>query len=123
MKLHQAYTCYNQLHPEHAPRSSHVADCLANRLGPVIAATDYIQLYATQIREAILQPYYTLGTDGYGRSDTRVALRDHFEVDAKMIVYVSLKALVDQGVFELDALLAARTALGIDVDRVDPILS
>ncbi len=111
---------YNRLHPSETPKLSHVESCLANRKGPVIAATDYIQLYAEQIRPAIKQPYYVLGTDGFGRSDTRVALRDFFEVDAKSIVYTSLKALMDQGDFDLKDLEQAMKDLGVDAEKPDP---
>jgi pyruvate dehydrogenase E1 component len=109
------------LSPEKEIKKSHVAACLENRQGPVISATDYIHLYADQIRSAIDAPYYVLGTDGFGRSDTRVQLRHYFEVDAKMIVYVALKALHDEGVFEQAALIKAREDLGIDPNKLEPI--
>jgi pyruvate dehydrogenase E1 component len=112
---------YNRLHPQAAPKSSHLQTCLANRVGPVIAATDQIKMYANQIRQAVLAPYYVLGTDGYGRSDTRDALRDFFEVDAKMIVYTALKALLDQDKIKHAVLQKAIEKLGIDMDRVDPV--
>lgn len=79
-----------------------------------------MKLLANQIREAVKQPYYVLGTDGFGRSDTRPALRDFFEVDAKMVVYTALKALADQNEFEKDQLLSAMKKLGIDPNRPDP---
>ena len=76
---------------------------------PVIATTDYMRLYADQIRTQISAPYYVLGTDGFGRSDTRAALRDFFEVDAKMIAYTALKALHDQGDFSSEFIKSTST--------------
>ncbi len=111
---------YNRLHPEKEPKISHVSHCLAKKAGPIIAATDYIRLYAEQIRQSITQPYVVLGTDGYGRSDGRRNLRDFFEVDAKMIVYTTLKALSDQGNFPRDQLVAEQKKLNIASDRPDP---
>lgn len=114
---------YNRLHPEETPKQSHVAACLEQHAGPVIAATDYMRLVAEQIRPALSgREYYVLGTDGYGRSDTRAALRDFFEVDAKMIVYTALKALADRGEFDKTALNKAIQSLKIDTKRIDPWL-
>jgi pyruvate dehydrogenase E1 component len=110
----------NRLHPDQKATINYVSQCLDNRPGPVIAATDYIKLYAEQIRQSIKVPYVVLGTDGYGRSDSRTNLRDFFEVDAKMIAYTALTALHDQGNFSLDELLAARKKLMIAADRLDP---
>lgn len=114
---------HNRLHAgsEQANRQSHVQQCLQGRSGPVIAATDYLKLFADQIRQAVEQPYHVLGTDGYGRSDTRAALRDFFEVNANMIAYTALQALVDMGEWPAEKLVAAKQQLGIDADRVDPI--
>lgn len=111
---------YNRLHPQETSKKSYVEECFHDRKGPVIAATDYIKLQANQIRQAIKKPYYVLGTDGFGRSDTRSVLRDFFEVDAKMIVYTALKALTDQGEFEMGQLINAIQKLGIDPHRPDP---
>lgn len=112
---------YNRLHPDKPARQSHVAKCLQDRPGPVIAATDYMKLFADQIRQAIIQPYHVLGTDGFGRSDTREALRDFFEVDAKHIAYTAIKALVDLGELPKTAAKTALKKLAIDVNRDDPI--
>jgi len=111
---------YNRLHPEADAKQSHVKQCLSGRPGPVIATTDYMKLFADQIRSDIDAPYHVLGTDGFGRSDTREALRDFFEVDAKMIVYTALKALADVGDFDQAALKAAMKKLTIDPKRPDP---
>ncbi len=112
---------YNRLHPGAKLQQSHVKRCLSERSGPVIAATDYMKLCADQIRSDIDAPYYVLGTDGFGRSDTREALRDFFEVDAKMIVYTSLKALFNEGYFEAAELKQAIKKLNIDRKRPDPV--
>lgn len=109
------------LQPEKDHGMAHVEQCLHDVKGPIIAATDYIQWYADQIRPGIQQPYYVLGTDGFGRSDTRQALRQHFEVNANMIAYIALKALHDQGQLEQADLLKARDALGVDPGQAEPI--
>lgn len=111
---------YNLLHPEEKQKTSYVRTCLADKPGPVVAATDYIKLYADQIRSEIDQQYVVLGTDGFGRSDTRVAGRDHFEVDAKFIVYTALNALAKEKQFDEKALTAAIKSLGVNPDRPDP---
>lgn len=112
---------YNRLHPEAKPKQSHVEMCLQDQEGPVVAASDYLKVFADQIRQAIKQPYHVLGTNGFGRSDARGPLRDFFEVDAKMIVYTALKALTDEGKFDKDKLIAAMKKLKIDTERPDPI--
>ena len=111
---------HNRLHPQDT-KQSHVEQCFSKYSGPVIAATDQIKMYAGQIRQAVPAPYYVLGTDGFGRSDTRPALRDFFEVDAKMIVYTALKALLDDGKIKAAVLEKAVQQLEIDVDRIDPV--
>ena len=112
---------YNRLNPESASHTSHVEQCLENRVGPVIAATDYIQLYAEQIRSDIKARYYVLGTDGFGRSDTRKELRKFFEVDASSIAYTALKALYKEEKINLELLLKAKQQLGIDGAQPDPV--
>jgi len=112
---------HNRLQVEAKVKQSHVAKCLNGREGPVIAATDYIKLFAEQIRADVPNEYYVLGTDGFGRSDTRVALRDFFEVDAKMIAYTALKALHDEGKLTKAKLVDAQKKLKIDPKRPEPI--
>ena len=99
---------------------TYVEKCLENRSGPVVAATDYLKLNANQISPVISAKYYVLGTDGFGRSDTRTALRDFFEVNANMIAYTALYALMESGEFSKDQLIAARDKLNINDDRQDP---
>ena len=88
---------WNRLHPLEKEKTPYVSQLLKGHRGPVIAATDYIQQYAEQIRAWIPSSYIVLGTDGFGRSDTRVELRRHFEVNAVNIVVASLKGLADEG--------------------------
>ena len=92
---------WNRLHPTEKPRLPHVEKCLSKSKGPVIASTDYIRAFAEQIRPYLKQPYTVLGTDGFGRSDTRENLRRFFEVNRYHVVVAALKSLSDLG--ELDA--------------------
>ena len=85
------------LHPAEAAAPAHVQDCLAGTQGPVIAATDYMRLFAEQIRALVPRRYVVLGTDGFGRSDTRDQLRHFFEVDPHYVTVAALKALADEG--------------------------
>ena len=112
---------YNRLNPEAERRTPWVAQCLDGFDGPVIAATDYVRTYAEQIRPYLSQPDYTvLGTDGFGRSDTRENLRRFFEVDRNNVVYAALHALHKQGVLSLDDLLKARNKLGLEPGKPNP---
>jgi pyruvate dehydrogenase E1 component len=111
---------WNRLHPEATPRESWVEQCLKDRAGPAVAATDYVRAYAEQIRHLVSRPYTALGTDGFGRSDTRVALRSFFEVDRKHIAVAALKALADQESLPASTARSAITEFGIDPERTDP---
>jgi pyruvate dehydrogenase E1 component len=111
----------NLLHPNRKPQQSYVTQCLSERSGPVIAATDYVKLYADQISPFVPQRYVTLGTDGFGRSDTRQALRHHFEVDAKYIVLATLKALADEEKIPLSKVTAAMKKYKIDPNKPNPV--
>ncbi len=111
----------NRMHPTKPAEKCYVNLQLANQKGPVIAATDYMRLYADQIRPFIEAPFVTLGTDGYGRSDTRAKLRHFFEVDAKFIVVTALNALADQGDIPKSMVLDAMNAYGIDPEKLDPV--
>ena len=88
---------WNLLHPAEKPRASYVAQCLTGTSGPVIASTDYVRAFAEQIRSYVARRYTVLGTDGFGRSDTRGKLRHFFEVDRHWVVIASLTALADEG--------------------------
>lgn len=112
---------HNRLHPGQKPQKAYVTQLLEGHAGPVIAATDYMRLYAEQIRPFIQSSYVTLGTDGYGRSDTREQLRYFFEVDAKYIAFVSLSALADQGEIPYSTVSDAMKRYGIDPNKPDPV--
>jgi pyruvate dehydrogenase E1 component len=111
---------WNMLHPEAKPRTSFVEQCLVKREGPVIAATDYIKSYADQIRSYVSARYKVLGTDGFGRSDTRKKLRGFFEVDRHYIVVAALKALAEEGKIEAVQVSRAIKLYGINPDKPNP---
>ncbi|MBK9117846.1 MAG: pyruvate dehydrogenase (acetyl-transferring), homodimeric type [Betaproteobacteria bacterium] len=115
-----AVTRWNTLHPEAPPRRSHVQACLDGTRGPVIAATDYMRLFAEQIRALIPRRYVVLGTDGFGRSDTRAKLRRFFEVDAQHVTVAALKALADDGELPAAKVAAAIAKYGLDPDKPAP---
>jgi pyruvate dehydrogenase E1 component len=112
---------WNARHPEAEPRTSYVASCFAGISGPFVAATDYMKLVSDQIRQWVPRRYVALGTDGFGRSDGREALRHHFEVDRKSIVVAALKALVDEGSIDGSTVTKAMTELGVDPDKPNPV--
>lgn len=111
---------WNLLHPEDNARTPFVTSELQGQPGPFIAATDYMKSYADQLREFIPGQYVVLGTDGYGRSDTRDKLRKFFEVSREYVVIATLKALSDEGTIEASVVANAMRALGISADKVDP---
>lgn len=106
---------WNMLHPEATPRTSYVEQCLGNRQGPVIASTDYIKSYADQIRGFLPARYTVLGTDGFGRSDTRKKLRGFFEVDRHYVAIAALKALADEG-----EVAASEVSKAIELYKINP---
>ena len=110
---------WNRLHPEHNVRRSHVEECLAGE-APVIAATDYVRAYPQLIASYVDARFVALGTDGFGRSDTRSALRGFFEVDRHQIVLVALDALVREGALPRAALAEAIKRYGINAERPAP---
>ncbi|HHF7374543.1 pyruvate dehydrogenase (acetyl-transferring), homodimeric type [Legionella bozemanae] len=112
---------YNAMHPQEKEQKSYVATQLKGRPGPVIAATDYLRIYADQIRPFVPNHYVTLGTDGYGRSDTRERLRHFFEVDAKFIVLAALNALVVEGSIDKSKVVDAIKRYNIDPDKLNPV--
>ena len=111
---------WNMLHPEAAPRVSYAEQCLGKRKGPVIAATDYIKSYADQIRAFLPGTYKVLGTDGFGRSDTRKKLRHFFEVDRYYIAVTALKALADEGTVAMSEVSKALKLYNINPDKPNP---
>jgi pyruvate dehydrogenase E1 component len=109
------------LHPERKKaRKPWVSECLAGRDGPFIAATDYMKTVADQIRQWMPGRYVALGTDGFGRSDSREALRGHFEVDRRWIVLAALKALADDGRIDRSSVTLAMKKFGIDPAKPAP---
>jgi pyruvate dehydrogenase E1 component len=104
-------------------KTTRLQDALGKSTGPIVISTDYVRLYSEQLRDFMPggRTYLTLGTDGFGRSDTRAALREHFEVDAKHVAYTAVKALVDDGALPKADLAKARKKYKIDINKVDPI--
>lgn len=111
----------NRLHPDRKPKQSHVEKVLGKHEGPVVAATDYVRAFADQIREFVPQPYHVLGTDGFGRSDTRPKLREFFEVNANHIAYTTIYALVQDGSLPAKAVKEALKKYSIDSNKPDPV--
>ena len=114
---------WNLLHPEEKQKESYVEKCLKKAEGPVIASTDYMKEFADQIRAFVPQRYVVLGTDGFGRSDSREALRRHFEVDRHYIVLAALKALADEGKLPAAKATEAIKKYGIDINKPNPLLA
>jgi pyruvate dehydrogenase E1 component len=111
---------WNTLHPLQEPRQSYVAQCLADRGGPVIASTDYMRTFADQIRQWVPRDYRVLGTDGYGRSDYRSSLRRFFEVDRRHVAIASLKSLADAGEVEVGKVQEAIERYEVDPEAPIP---
>ncbi|HJQ63260.1 MAG TPA: pyruvate dehydrogenase (acetyl-transferring), homodimeric type, partial [Burkholderiales bacterium] len=111
---------WNRMHPTAPARVAWVETCLKDHAGPAVAATDYVRAYAEQIRGLVQRPYTVLGTDGIGRSDTRLALRAFFEVDRRHIAVAALKALADREALPATAVADAMADLGIDPERSGP---
>ncbi len=112
---------WNMLHPNEQQRQNYVQQTLQGREGPYIAATDYMKTVADQIRQWVPGPYTTLGTDGFGRSDSRAELRRFFEVDRHYVVVASLKALADEGKIDKNTVSKAMEAFGIDPEKSNPL--
>ncbi len=119
----EAQSCarWNQLHPTKKARQSYLATQMRGRKGPVIISTDYIRAYAEQIREFIWSRFVSLGTDGFGRSDTRENLRIFFEVNRYYVVVAALKALSDDGELDSKVVQQAIKKYGIDPEKADPV--
>jgi pyruvate dehydrogenase E1 component len=111
---------WNRLHPTETPRRTWVEECLEQHPGPVVAATDYIRQLPDMIRPWVNRPYRVLGTDGYGRSDWRAALRRFFEVDRHHVVVAALQSLVDAGELEAAQVAEAIQRYEIDADVEAP---
>ena len=114
---------WNMLHPLEKPRVSFVAQQLDKHTGPVVASTDYMKAYAEQIRPYIPKgrTFKVLGTDGFGRSDFRSMLREHFEVNRHYIVVAALKALSEEGTVPVAKVAEAIAKYGIKADKINPL--
>ena len=111
---------WNMLHPTETPRVPYVAQVMNDK--PAVAATDYMKLFAEQIRAYVpAKHYHVLGTDGFGRSDSRANLRDHFEVDAHHVVVAALHVLAQEGTVDKKVVAEAITKYGIDPERLNPL--
>jgi len=117
----QSVQRYNRLNPTKKAKLSHVEKCLAKAKGPIIAASDYVHDFVEQIRPWVTGDYYTLGTDGFGRSDTREQLRSFFEVDKYHIAYTTVLALANNGDLPKTAVNKALKLYKIDSKRPDPV--
>ena len=117
----QDCTRWNLLHPTEKPRVPHVSACLSETRGPLIAATDYIRVFAEQIRSLVPRHYTVLGTDGFGRSDTREKLRHFFEVDRYWITVAALSALADDGTLKRDKVAEAIAKYSLDPNKPNPV--
>lgn len=119
----QATERWNLLNPTEKPKVPFVTSQLAAHAGPVIASTDYMKSYADQIRSFIPKDrvYKVLGTDGFGRSDFRSKLREHFEVNRHFIVVAALKALAESGAVEVSVVSEAIKKYGIKSDKINPL--
>lgn len=114
---------WNLLHPTDEPRKPYVVQQLENAEGPVVAASDYMKIVPEQIARWVPKGLYALGTDGFGRSDTRQALRRFFEVDAECITLAVLTQLAQEGKIKPQSLKKAISELGIDPEKPDPVAS
>jgi pyruvate dehydrogenase E1 component len=112
---------WNLLHPAKPPRFCHVGECLKDTQGPVIASTDYVRAFAEQIRPFVPRRYTVLGTDGFGRSDTREKLRYFFEVDRHWVTLASLTALAEDGAIERQKVADAIKKYGVDPEKPNPL--
>ena len=114
---------WNMLHPEAKPRAPYLSQCLEKRAGPVVAATDYIKTFAEQIRAFVPKGrlYKVLGTDGFGRSDSRAKLRGFFEVDRHYVTVAALAALAESGEVKTKVVTEAIRKYGLDPEKPNPV--
>jgi pyruvate dehydrogenase E1 component len=117
----QAVDRWNLLHPTEKAKKSYITEQLGDNSAPVVIATDYMKNYAEQMRSYISSPMSVLGTDGFGRSDSRAALRHFFEVDRYFIAVSALKALADQGAIKASVVAEAIKVFDIDPEKANPL--
>jgi pyruvate dehydrogenase E1 component len=111
---------WNMLHPTQPPKKSYIETLLAKEQWTFVAVSDYMRLVPDQIAPWVPGGLMTLGTDGFGRSDTRARLRRFFEVDAESTVIATLYALAEKGMVERKVVAKAITDLGVDPEKVQP---
>jgi pyruvate dehydrogenase E1 component len=114
---------WNRLHPTEPARTPYVTEVLRDSEGPVVAVTDFMKAVSDQVARFAPRPFASLGTDGYGFSDTRVALRRHFEVDAPSVVIAVLHGLAQTEAIKAEVVQEAIARFDVNPDRVDPRLS
>lgn len=114
---------WSMLHPTEPARVPYIAECLQNTAGPIVVSTDYMRTFAEQVRAFIPKDrsYKVLGTDGFGRSDSRAKLREFFEVNRYFVVVAALKSLADEGAISASVVAQAITKYGIDADKPNPV--
>jgi pyruvate dehydrogenase E1 component len=112
---------WNLLHPSDAPRRPHVAQALDGHAGPVVAASDYVKAFVDQIRPFVDRRFHALGTDGYGRSDTRKRLRSFFEVDRRWVAVAALSQLAAEGTIPRERVAQAIAKYDIDPNKPNPV--
>ena len=114
---------WNRLHPTEAARTPYVTELLGDAEGPIVAVTDFMKAMPDGVGRFVPKPFVALGTDGYGFSDTRSALRRHFEVDAPNIVVAVLQGLAGTDAIKDEVVHEAIARYDIDPDKVDPRLT
>jgi pyruvate dehydrogenase E1 component len=112
---------WNMLHPDKKPKTPYVTKCLAKTPGPVVFASDYMKVLPDTLGRWVPKTMLTLGTDGFGRSESREALRDHFEVDARFIALATLVGLARDGAVETGLVTRAMKKLDIDPEKANPL--
>jgi pyruvate dehydrogenase E1 component len=114
---------WNMLHPTHEPRVAHITKSLQGTSGPIVVATDYMRTFAEQVRAFVPKDrtYKVLGTDGFGRSDSRAKLREFFEVNRYFVTIAALKALADEGAIAASVVADAITKYSINPDKANPV--
>jgi len=114
---------WNMLHPSDAPRLAHITQSLQGTTGPIVVSTDYMRTFAEQVRAFIPRErtYKVLGTDGFGRSDSRTKLREFFEVDRYFVVIATLKALAEEGLVKASQVSDAIAKYGINPEKINPV--
>jgi pyruvate dehydrogenase E1 component len=112
---------YNMMHPEAEAKKAYVTQQLVDAKGPVIAASDYMKIHFEQLRDFIPSSFTVLGTDGFGRSDSREQLRRFFEVNRYYVTVAALKALADEGKIKASVVTKAINDFGLNADKVNPM--